>query len=96
MPEMDGLQSTMIIRALEQSTKPLPEVRSPFPCSPKTGESSYPAHASASSRVSIVGVSACSNADQLKSPALQGFTPPIGNVLDYDVQLSPVNTYVPE
>jgi CheY-like chemotaxis protein len=76
MPMMDGLEATQKIRKLEAS--PPPSASSS--CSSMSSEDSLlwclsPSNSTAlSRRVPIVGVSACSEVEQLCSPALAGVT----------------------
>lgn len=75
MPTMDGLMATKRIRSIEAASKPY-STPAAEPCgsssSASTTEQSAVLTGVAGRRVPIVGVSASSSADQLKSAALHG------------------------
>lgn len=75
MPTMDGLMATKRIRSIEAASTPHTDSAAE-PCgsssSASTTEQSAVLTSLSGRRVPIVGISASSSADQLKSAALQG------------------------
>ena len=72
MPTMDGLVATKHIRTIEAAAMPLSSSSKETSDSCSSASTAEARSYQPPRRVPIVGVSACSSADQLKSKALDG------------------------